>query len=386
MSFDIRDVLKRTARDPEKRMDVGSVVERGRSLRRQRTFFVMGAAALVAVLGVASVAVLDRPAPRSLPPTGPPSPSESASVISPEKDLDQEVLITGDGWGVSVSVEPKEVGQLEISLGDLHLAPANDAHPWLQHELVVTNNGESKITFEDTRTSVFLPGKSHPMLLLADEGCGYGIPEPGAPVEAGACHNNLDAPTLAPGETLKREITLTSGLEGMDPLEAGAYVFERRLEFTDAESRLDVDPEMHVLRITYEFVPVDLCETQDTNSPNCEDGPKPEPTVTTEEFRSEPLGDGRYRVWPRSEDVANEGTYRFSAPHCGLSWMVDFDASFWDALRPHDSDGRDYAFFHNSDQGTITFEGDDGAVYIASTGEQISLRRLRGPIEMTPCA
>jgi hypothetical protein len=384
MSSDIRDVLKRTAYDPDTRMDVGSIVERGRTLRRQRTFFVMGAAALVAVLAVASVAVLDRPAPSTVPPAGPPSLSESESVISPEKEFGQEVLITGDRWGVTATVEPMDVGPLEVAVTSVDLAPDINADPWVQHDLVITNQGNRPVTLGDTRTSVFVPDDEHRRLIVADEGCGYAFLDPGAPAEPGACQRNLDAPTIAPGETIKRDITLFKDLEGMDPLEPGTYVFERLLEFT-VEGEVRFNPESRLLKIRYEITRVEMCETQNTNSPECGDEPKPEPSITTEEFRSEPLGDGRYRVWPRSQDVVNEGTYRFTAPHCGLSWMVDFDGSFWDPSKP-ERDGRDYLFFHNSDQGTISFESDDAAVYTASTGVEVSLRRLSGPIEMTPCA
>jgi hypothetical protein len=37
--------------------------------------------------------------------------------------------------------------------------------------------------------------------------------------------------------------------------------------------------------------------------------PKPEPTLTTTELRSERVGKYRYRVWPRSENVPNDGAY-----------------------------------------------------------------------------
>ena len=111
--------------------------------------------------------------------------------------------------------------------------------------------------------------------------------------------------------------------------------------------------------------------------------PKPEPTLTTAELRSERVG-GRYRVWPRSENVANDGVYRFSAPHCGLEWMTDFDGSFWRIIDK--SYGKDSpSFFINGDRGTLTFEDDDSVVYRASTGEEVRLRRLPGPIVIHLC-
>ena len=113
---------------------------------------------------------------------------------------------------------------------------------------------------------------------------------------------------------------------------------------------------------------------------------KPEPSPRTADFESEQLDNGRIRIWPRSQEVADEGTYRFTVPHCGLDWMVDFDASFWSAEQPEDyGKGNRYPFFYNSDAGTFTFESADEAVYEASTGELIPLRRIDGPIVIQPC-
>lgn len=115
-------------------------------------------------------------------------------------------------------------------------------------------------------------------------------------------------------------------------------------------------------------------------------GARPQPTPTGEQ-RFEDVGGGKVRVWPVTEDVENSGKYLFTAPHCGLNWMIDFDGSFWDAKEP--ADFRDepdaYPFFYNSDEGVITFTGDDTAVYQASTGETIELRRIEGPITVDLC-
>lgn len=115
-------------------------------------------------------------------------------------------------------------------------------------------------------------------------------------------------------------------------------------------------------------------------------GAKPQPSPTGKQ-RSEQTGDGRVRVWPVTEDVEDEGTYLFTAPHCGLDWMIDFDASFWKAVKPADyGNGDHYPFFYNSDEGTITFIESESAIYQASTGEKIRLERLPGPIVIDPCA
>lgn len=115
-------------------------------------------------------------------------------------------------------------------------------------------------------------------------------------------------------------------------------------------------------------------------------GAKPQPSPTGKQ-RFQQTDDGKVQVWPVTEEVEDEGTYLFTAPHCGLNWMIDFDASFWKAVKPADyGNGDNYPFFYNSDEGTITFTDSESAIYQASTGEQIRLERLAGPIVIDPCA
>lgn len=115
-------------------------------------------------------------------------------------------------------------------------------------------------------------------------------------------------------------------------------------------------------------------------------GAKPQPSPTGQP-QTEETGDGRIRIWPVTEDVQNEGKYLFDAPHCGLDWMLDFDASFWRVIEPPDyGDGENYSFLYNSDQGTITFSDENSAIYQASTGEEVEIERLKGPIIIDPCA
>lgn len=113
--------------------------------------------------------------------------------------------------------------------------------------------------------------------------------------------------------------------------------------------------------------------------------PRPEPSLTTANLRSEKVGRYRYRVWPRSADVPNEGTYRFSVPHCGLEWMTDFDGSFWRIVDRASYGKNGPSFFINGDSGTLTFEGDDDVTYRASTGRAVELRRLPGPTIIRLC-
>jgi hypothetical protein len=126
-----------------------------------------------------------------------------------------------DGWVVRVSLEAPSLGPVEVSLTQPRPAPVNEARSWLEHELVLRNGGPRAITFADTRVARLLP-----RLLAADEGCGYGFP----PLES-ACLTYLDIPTLDPGESDRRTITLWKGLPGMKPLVPGTYVFRKVVHF-----------------------------------------------------------------------------------------------------------------------------------------------------------
>jgi hypothetical protein len=127
----------------------------------------------------------------------------------------------GDGWDVTVSVEARDLGPLDVSIGPLRPAVPSDSHPWLEHELVFTNRGHRALTFGDTRTV-----RIFQRLLVADGGCGYSL----RPLEP-ACLLYLDIPSLKPGESRSRIVTLWKGLPGLKPLVAGTYVFEKPVRF-----------------------------------------------------------------------------------------------------------------------------------------------------------
>lgn len=101
--------------------------------------------------------------------------------------------------------------------------------------------------------------------------------------------------------------------------------------------------------------------------------------------RSPPLADGRFRVWPSSAQVEEGVEYVYETGHCGLTYELDFDGSFWEpAVEPGNEEPP--SFFINQDAGTITLVSEDEARYEASTGETVELRRLHGPIVLPGCA
>jgi hypothetical protein len=160
-----------------------------------------------------------RPETRSEGPSKPrPTPTDVAQIT------------TIDGWQVEVSITPQHVGPIAISVGPAEPAPANDAHPWFQHDLVFENAGDRRVTFGDTRTSRFIGPAGQHRLIAADTGCGYGINRSGR-AHPGTCLLYLDAFTVEPGRSETRQVTMFEGLPGMAPLRSGRYVFPRKIRF-----------------------------------------------------------------------------------------------------------------------------------------------------------
>ena len=132
----------------------------------------------------------------------------------------------GDGWIVHVSVEPPGLGPIVASVGRMRPAAENDAHAWLQHDLVLENIGERPVRLADTRKAALLGPPGRPLLLAAHEGCGYAV-QPLAPV----CLLYLRLLTVEPRGSVASTITLFKGLRGMKPLTPGTYVFRTTIRF-----------------------------------------------------------------------------------------------------------------------------------------------------------
>ncbi len=109
--------------------------------------------------------------------------------------------------------------------------------------------------------------------------------------------------------------------------------------------------------------------------------PPPTRAESRTEFVSNERGD---RYWPRSGRVTPSQAYQFNTGHCGLSFLTDFDGSFWRPIDPGDGEPPD-AFF-NEDEGAIALIAFDTAVYRSARGLEIELVRLPGPVVRPGCA
>jgi hypothetical protein len=100
------------------------------------------------------------------------------------------------------------------------------------------------------------------------------------------------------------------------------------------------------------------------------------PSPTRADFRTLVTKRGT-KFWPRSAPVETGVGYSFDTGHCGLDFLTDFDGSFW---RPSTPTAGEPSFSSTQDSGTMTLVSRDRAVYKASTGRQVGLRRYPGPI------
>lgn len=136
--------------------------------------------------------------------------------------------VAHDGWIVEVSVEPSDLGPVVVSVGPTRPRGPHESRAWVEHDLVFENTGNRPVTFADSRTAKRLGPRRKPLLLVADQGCGYSLYE--GRIEL-VCLTYLDIPTVKPHGVLKRTVTLWKGLRGMGRLEPGTYVFRKKVHF-----------------------------------------------------------------------------------------------------------------------------------------------------------
>jgi hypothetical protein len=175
-------------------------------------------------------------------------PPKAEEARSPAEDIPSSF----DGWNVQVSVEPHTIGPLALAVGSPRAAPVSDSRPWIQHTVEFHNRGDRLVRFHDTRTSGFLRRAGRPVLLVADEGCGYGKPRK-KPVEPGACLLYLDEFMVRPGATVRRTMTLFKDLRGMEPVAPGTYVWDKVIRFRLGSP--NAPARTATIRLTYELFP-----------------------------------------------------------------------------------------------------------------------------------
>jgi hypothetical protein len=108
------------------------------------------------------------------------------------------------------------------------------------------------------------------------------------------------------------------------------------------------------------------------------------PRPTRPDFRSEFVSDEEgFRFFPRSRRVRRNVAYAFDTGHCGLSFLTDFDGSFWRPVDPERAESLD--LLHNQDVGAIALVGRHRAVYRSSEGLEVRLERIDGPVITHPC-
>lgn len=85
---------------------------------------------------------------------------------------------------------------------------------------------------------------------------------------------------------------------------------------------------------------------------------------------------------PTSPRVGGPGPFPFELGHCGLTWQVDFDGSFWVPIGLVDGDASPTI---NNDSGQIRLLGLNVAEYRSDTGFTAQLARFPGPKHVGLC-
>jgi hypothetical protein len=105
-------------------------------------------------------------------------------------------------------------------------------------------------------------------------------------------------------------------------------------------------------------------------------GPPAEPRF------GEGLFDGVGLSQPSSPRVAGVGPFAFDVGHCGITWQVDFDGSFWVPIGQADGDA---SAMINGDSGQIRLLGPTLAEYRNAEGLVTQLARFPGPKHIWGC-
>jgi hypothetical protein len=174
------------------------------------------------------------------------------SVLNPAVNRATPAVTVGE-WTIQVSVQPTRVRQLTVSVGPARGAPRNEAHPWIQHGLVLENVGHRPLLLMGVRSpAAFIGPAGHRRRLLATAGlCGY-VPEGSSSKLEIACRLVLDVTDLKPGAKHRGTVTLFKELRGMEPLVDGTFTFDFRFRI-GRPSRPEAKGRAVALKLVYEF-------------------------------------------------------------------------------------------------------------------------------------
>ncbi len=86
---------------------------------------------------------------------------------------------------------------------------------------------------------------------------------------------------------------------------------------------------------------------------------------------------------PSSARAEGPGPFDFELGHCGLTWQVDFDGSFWVPVGQVDGDASGAI---NAERGKMLLLGPNVARYAGETGFLATLARFPGPKHVWLCA
>ena len=129
---------------------------------------------------------------------------------------------------IDVAVESRGLGPLTVAVGGPAAAPATGSNPCVQHDLTLTDQGDSAVFVNDFRQGRFL-GDSQG-LLIGVGGCGYATNGPDEAVTP-ACTADYRPLQVRAHESHTLTVTIWKELPGMAPLQPGRFVLEQPLQY-----------------------------------------------------------------------------------------------------------------------------------------------------------
>jgi hypothetical protein len=140
-------------------------------------------------------------------------------------------------WTLSVAGNGMNLGPLSVGVG----IPHSSAVGWLEYSVTLRNRSRRPVYLDDNRNVYEVPA-AHPVLVVADPGCGPGGHPPTATLLG--CDKSYKPEVVAPQGAFTTYVRVWKGIAGLNTLRAGTlrltrsirYRLDRRFTTGDASS------------------------------------------------------------------------------------------------------------------------------------------------------
>lgn len=211
---------------------VGAATRRNRSSTRRRRF---GVVLLISLVVVGGGALLRSP--------------EKEAVLDMSSDTSADGGAGSTGAALRVRATGLDLGAIEVSVDDLVRTEIG----W-EHNLVLTNPGDEDMYLGDSRGAFPAP-TALPQILVADEGCGYGLVDGAL---AGGCRSSYVSKTIPPGGSVSFHISIFTEIDQLKPVTDSPLTVTRPVTWATSEGfhagYTPVDTKNGAVRLDYYFL------------------------------------------------------------------------------------------------------------------------------------